>query len=108
MKWSDSHPVIKAPPFGCTLLPHPAGKPVGLPSSCVHLCAHATLYDPGSISRTKPLAVPSCWLPNSVLRRLLLYNLTRLYRFTSGTTPIAACAIPYVRLHYVIRTSPLS
>jgi len=67
------------------------------------LSAHATLLDPGSVSKTKPIAVSSYRLPLILQRRPLLMPVTRLNCFTGGALPIAAYAVLCVRLRYVIR-----
>ena len=76
---------------------------MGLPSSYLHLCAHATLSDPGSLSRNQVRCGSFCWLPTFRRRRPLLYVVTRLHSFTDGATSITAYAVPCVRLHYFIR-----
>ncbi len=81
---------------------------MGLPSSYLHLCAHATLSDPGSLSRNQVRYGSFCWLPTFRRRRPLLYAVTRLNCFTDGATSITAYAAPCVRLHHVIQISPLS
>lgn len=76
---------------------------MGLPSSYLHLSAHATLSDPGSLSRSQVDYGSFCWLPAFRHRRPLLQMVTRLNRFMDGAPSITAYAVPCVRLHHVIR-----
>jgi hypothetical protein len=78
---------------------------MGLPSSYLHLSAHATLSDPGNLSQNQVHFGFFCWLPTFRRRRPLLQMVTRLNGFTSGATLITAYAVPCVRLHHVIRFS---
>jgi len=52
---------------------------MGLPSSYLHLSAHATLSDPDSLSRNQVRCGSFCWLPTLRRRRLLYYVVTRLH-----------------------------